>query len=762
MRSLHLTRAGPPTRAHPGAATSTLHPLARALPRPGRLGVLAPPTLREACSPREPRGATVPCATPSKQSHAPASATNPTPPDAGKAPKPGSANWGDTAGATAVLRDVTVAVGSNELLSDVEWSVMAGDRWALVGPNGAGKSTLVKAIIGLEGVLVPFGSVTLKHGLRLGYLEQTAVGGSTRTVREEAASRMDRLMAAKERMDRATMEVENGNSTEAALEELSASMEAFEAAGGYNADEKVSKVLKGLGFSEEAMDGACSELSLGWQMRVALARLLLSEPELLIMDEPSNHLDAASRKWLATYLSEYDGTVLLVSHDVELLRGAATSIAEVRAGTLETYRSRPYDKWVVEREERMAQQQAEYEKTQAEIERLQGFVDRFGAKATKASQAASRQKMIERLEKSSPDAPVGTLRTRAPKLDLPKPPPCNKEMLFLDDASFGWDAEGDPVVSGANLKVTRGDRVVVRGPNGAGKSTLLAAVSGRLPLASGKRRKGEGVSLGYFTQDLAQDLDQSAVAVELVLAEARQHDPLITQERARSVMGALGLSADKALRTVGMLSGGEKARVVLAMFALVPRNILLLDEPTNHLDVQTIETLVQSLKDYPGALMVVSHDKPFCMALGASHVATVQEGKLTVEQRDLRDSDFEIASLEHSVAQSTNGAPSSNGSKARAPAAKGPAPPQEMTKEERRAAEKRRKLKLDAPKLVGKVEGKIEAAEEEMAELEAASIEAGSDVAKLAKLEDDRAKLQGKLDDLYAQYEELLEVLEEA
>jgi ATP-binding cassette subfamily F protein 3 len=420
---------------------------------------------------------------------------------------------------------------------------------------------------------------------------------------------------------------------------------------------RVANVLKGLGFTEEDYDQPCNSFSGGWQMRIALARLLLSEPEVLILDEPTNHLDAAARKWLGEYVGKYEGTVLLVSHDVEMLRRAVDSIAEVRGGSIETYKTMGYDKFLVEREERAARALAEYAAQERELKKMQEFVDRMGAKASKATQAQDRMKKIAKLEESMKlPAFVESERAkgRRVKLTLAKPPSVGQWPVSLKDAAFGYapppeaveeaaeatSSGGAPILSKAELKVERGMRLVVRGPNGAGKSTLLKALSGDLPLIEGERVEDERLSLGLFAQDLAQELPQDVRGVDYVCGEVREHDPLITDVTARTIMGSLGLHGEKATRRIGDLSGGEKARVALATFCLTPHNVLLLDEPTNHLDVEAIDSLLDALARYEGAIVVVSHDRPFCEAIEATHVAYVANGAIDVEERSLRESDW--------------------------------------------------------------------------------------------------------------------------
>ncbi|KAK3240030.1 hypothetical protein CYMTET_50093 [Cymbomonas tetramitiformis] len=585
----------------------------------------------------------------------------------------------------------------------------------------------------------------------------------------QVLSRMEKFQRAKKRLDAAEVDIavvdcNDGDALDAAVHELSEAQNDFEMAGGYSVDEVIGRVLSGLGFTEEDQSRSCSDFSGGWQMRIALARLLLSEPEILILDEPTNHLDAAARSWLAEYLKSYVGTVLTVTHDENLLRKAVTSVAEVRNRRLELYRSRSYDQWEIERVERVERQKAEYEKQQEEIDRLQDWVDKFGAKATKATQAESRKKMIAKLKREQV-APPEKISTHRPQLRLPKPPPCHTEMLVMKDVSFGWEEE--PIVTGATLKIEKGHRVVVRGPNGAGKSTFMNALAGELEAKAGERREGEGLKLGFFKQDLAQELDQGAVAVNTVQAAGWEYDSLLTLTQARNTMGALGLSGEKATREIGMLSGGEKARVALACFALVPHNMLLLDEPSNHLDVETIQSLTEALRSFPGAVVVISHDRAFCEALDPTHVITVEDGALSWEQRGLREGDWKDDDLSAQAVKMLADIDSDKMTSALeaavrpgAPeAAVAPAPPKPQTKEEREAARALQKKKNAAEKKMEKLEKEMETFEEKQEELEASMMANGNDSAKLGELQIEMDNIEAKLEEILENMDELEQLL---
>jgi len=499
---------------------------------------------------------------------------------------------GDSKGANLLLSDLYISTGAgNQILKSINFRVDPKERWGIVGPNGCGKSTLLGAITG--SVRIDEGDALVASKVRVGYLKQTAVSGSKKTVREEAASEMEEINNEKGKLAKLEELIAGGDSSEKTLNALAKAQARFEDLGGFTQDQDVDQVLKGLGFQPSDSDRLCSDFSGGWQMRIALARLLLSQPDLLLLDEPSNHLDSSARDWLATYLSKYQGSILLVSHDVTLLTKSVNSIAEISGQTLIQYVSCDYEKYLSEKEFRARSAMAEYERNMNEAARLQQFVDKYGASATKASSAQSRVKMIEKMRKEGKlePPPMGVMeKRRKPSLVLPDPPKgIGEELLVLERADIGYEEGGTPILEGIDLVVNRGMKLILRGPNGAGKSTLLAALRGTLALLSGKRVENEKLRLGVFTQDLAQELDVSARAMDLVTDYAREGkhgDITISNQDARGVMGRLGLGDEKPLRKVGELSGGEKARVALSMFALKASNLLLLDEPSNHLDVE--------------------------------------------------------------------------------------------------------------------------------------------------------------------------------
>lgn len=463
-------------------------------------------------------------------------------------------------------------------------------------------------------------------------------------------------------------------------------------------------------------------------------------------------IDAAAKKWLAKYLADYsgEGSMILVTHDVDLLQ-SMDHIAEVVAGAgkLQLYKSCSYQQYLDLKEQRAQAAKTEYEKNAEKAAKLQAFVDKWGASATKASAAQARVKQIERMKKEGLlDAPSEALVTQRfrPTLNLPDPPRAiGDTLLSLKDASVGY--EGKTLVSDVNLEITKGMKLLVRGPNGAGKSTVLHTLRGSLPLLGGERKENPSLRLGMFTQDLAQELDPKSKAVDLATAYAREGsdgDIHVSDLDARNVMGRLGLQGDKPLRKLGDLSGGEKARVALAMFALKPSNLYLLDEASNHLDIECVEALSEALSDWGddiGAMVVVSHDRSFCSKIEFTHVATVEDGAFRMEQRDARASDWVIEGL------GASGASTDEDGEGHVGEAKKEVDPQ------------LRKRAFNAPKRIAKLESLIGEAEERIAELDAEMLENGSDVGLLVDLTKEKDSLEGKVMEYMEEWEQLEELL---
>jgi ATP-binding cassette subfamily F protein 3 len=612
------------------------------------------------------------------------------------------------------IEDLTIALGTEEIISSVSWHIRPDERIGLVGRNGSGKTTLLRLLAGE--IEAAAGTLRRRSDVHVGYLPQQAVSGSERLVDEEVRTQMWRINELKAELDRAQADADAG--VDGAVERLAEATEAFRDGGGFSVDERVGEVLHGLGFRDADRFRSCASFSGGWQMRIALARLLLSEPNLLLLDEPTNHLDLAARTWLSNFLSRWKRAFVVVSHDRHLLDHAVSRIVEVRNHKLHFFAGN-FTVWMKERERRIAVEAAAYESQQAEIARLEGFIERFGAKATKASQAQSRAKKLESMDRlDAPEREEG-----APKLILPEAPGCSQVAVELRSADIGWGAE--PLLRGVNLEIERGMRLAVVGPNGCGKSTLIKAITGTLPLLRGKRLLGHEVRIGVFDQDLAAALPPDGNALEMVSALV----PTWPTSKVRGALGALGLRGDLALRNFSQLSGGQKARAALAAFCVRPYNVLVLDEPTNHLDVVTVQVLAEALSEFEGAILLVTHDRALAERL-ATHVAHIAGGVVDVRPGN----DIVAPTTMNATPAPTAAAPDTHEYAAR--------------KANQREAD-RRKRRIEA------ISKEIEAAEAKMARLDDEMAEVASDFSRVRDIEAQWKRLEQSVAALYAEWETL-------
>jgi ATP-binding cassette subfamily F protein 3 len=498
------------------------------------------------------------------------------------------------------LSGVSKRYGSQVVLDDVSWSVPIGARVGLTGPNGAGKSTILRILAGE--VEPDRGTVAMPRGARVGYLPQHVLGATGITVRAHALAAFAELHALEARR----AELEHALATvpptdpeyATVLDRYTAVCEEWDHRGRYDTESEAEAVLLGLGFRTADLDRDCGELSGGWQMRVALAQLLLRRPDFLLLDEPTNYLDLEARNWLEGFLAAYPGTLIMVAHDRYFLDVTVDRIAEVLHGRVIDY-PMTYSRYLEEREARLELARAAYENQRAEIERIEAFVHRFRYQASKAALVQSRLKQLERMERLLP--PDGHERTL--KIRLPEAARGGRVVLALERGDKRY---GDVVVyDGVDLLVERGQRIALVGPNGAGKTTLLKMLAGVLPLDGGERRVGHNVALGYFAQDHAEMLDPARTALEEVMGAASVE----SAPHVRALLGAFLFSGEAVDKRVGVLSGGERSRLALAKLLVEPANCLLLDEPTNHLDLTAKEVLLEALLAYRGTLVIVAHDR---------------------------------------------------------------------------------------------------------------------------------------------------------
>ena len=495
---------------------------------------------------------------------------------------------------------VSKRYGSQVVLDDVSWAVTDGARVGLTGPNGAGKSTLLRIIAGE--VEPDRGTIALPRGAHVGYLPQHVLGARGVSVRDHALAAFAELHALEEKR----AELEHALATvapddaqyPAIMDRYMAVCEEWDHRGRYDTESEAESVLAGLGFHTDDFGRDCSELSGGWQMRVALAQLLLRRPDVLLLDEPTNYLDLEARNWLEQFLASYPGTLVMVAHDRYFLDVTVNHIAEVLHGRVTDYPMN-YTRYLEEREVRLELARAAYENQKAEIERIESFINRFRYQASKAALVQSRVKQLERIDRLPP--PDG--HERVLKIRLPEAARTGRAVLELTGARKCY---GDVAVyDGADVLIERGQRVALLGPNGAGKTTLLKLLAGVMPLDGGERRVGHNVTLAYFAQDHAEMLDPERTA----LAEVMNAASVETAVHVRTLLGAFLFSGDAVEKRTSVLSGGERSRLALAKLLVEPSNCLLLDEPTNHLDLTAKEVLLEALLAYTGTLVIVAHDR---------------------------------------------------------------------------------------------------------------------------------------------------------
>ncbi|MDU0458853.1 MAG: ABC-F family ATP-binding cassette domain-containing protein [Geobacteraceae bacterium] len=629
------------------------------------------------------------------------------------------------------------------LFSNISWHLKKGERVALVGENGAGKSTLMKIIAGINEPTS--GEIQFARGARAAYLPQDGIVTSGRMLFHEARAALGELLAMEEELHRLGQELErlphDSPEHDQLLHRYGELQEQFRHRGGYTMEAEIGAVLKGLGFSQEDWHRDCGEFSGGWQMRIALARLLLQKPDVLLLDEPTNHLDIEARNWLEEYLCNYPGSVILVSHDRFFMDSVCSRIAEVWNHVLSDYHC-SYSSYLVQREERVTALREAKRRQDEEVEKTEDFIRRFRYQANKASLVQSRIKQLEKVERIV--LPPERKRIR---FQFPEAPKSGKIVMELKGLTRSFGAH--TVLDRIDLTIEKGERIALVGHNGAGKSTLMTVLAGG-EFQGGERIAGHNVSMDYFAQDQANVLDPGRTAYDELYADA----PYAMVPRLRDILGAFLFSGDDIHKKVGVLSGGERNRLALAKMLLRPSNLLLMDEPTNHLDLYSKEVLLDALKGFEGTVVFVSHDRYFVNAL-ATRIVEVEGGGLESYFGDYEyylEKKGGIASV-----ASRPGVSAASGPVADSPSAS--LPP--LKKEERlrdREEEKRRKREEQSrQKRIGEVEAQIASTEKELERLEVEMNSPGffDDPERGQQGGERHAALNERLEELYGEWEEL-------
>ncbi len=645
------------------------------------------------------------------------------------------------------LINISLAFGDQRLLNDVDVLINHGERIGLVGPNGAGKSTLLKIIAGRT---EPQGG-KLQHskGETIGYLPQDGVDPDPeKTVLEEVENAFDELLALEEKVEHAQQKLASAEAGtpdyEKTLDTYGRLQSRLEQSGAYSLQADIEKVLMGLGFNTEDFSRSTTEFSGGWLMRIALAKLLLQHPTYLLLDEPTNHLDIESLQWIEQFLENYDGAIVIVSHDKAFLNRVTNRTLWLDNGAIYDYAGN-YSYFEDKHEERMEHLRQAFENQQREIKQLQEFIDRFRYNASKAKQVQSRVKQLEKIDKIELNEQEEEIA-----FEFPEPERSGAVNMRLEniEKSYGQNRVFDDL----SYTIDRGDKMAIVGPNGAGKSTFVRIIAGQEPIDAGQREVGYNVTTSYFAQHQADELDLSKTAYEIM----REAAPMATETRIRTILGCFLFQGEDVFKKVSVLSGGEKSRLALARMLLSPANFLIFDEPTNHLDMQSKDILQQALNQYEGTVIIVSHDVEFLDPV-VGKVLEVRPGETRTFLGNVSYYLDKKREEEEAQSLSPETLTSAETKKERTLSRK-----EERRIEAQNRQKKYRKLK-PYKKDFQRLESTIEGREERKAEIEAVMAEPDfyDDAEKVKEISMEYDKLKGELVEVYARWEQMAEKIAE-
>ena len=582
--------------------------------------------------------------------------------------------------------------GPKLLFEDTNWLITPDERTGLVGGNGTGKSTLLKVLAGIESL--DYGTLSRTKGMTLGYLPQDGLAMSGKTVFDECLSVFDELRGLEQEAEALSAKLSEHDPESAAYAEAAARYshitDLLHANDIYTLDYQVGTVLGGLGFAKEDWLRRTEEFSGGWQMRIALAKLLLQKPSLLLLDEPTNHLDLETRNWLEDYLRNYPNAFVLISHDRYFLDVTVNKTVEIWNKRAHFYTGN-YEKYLKQKEERRSQLMAAYKNQRDQVEHLESFINRFRAQATKAKQVQSRIKELEKIERIEVPEEEATIH-----FTFPQPPASGRTVIEVTNLTKHYGPKR--VLENVSFTIDRGDRIALVGANGAGKSTLIRMLADLEPPTSGEIKLGHNVLADYFAQDQYKVLDGTAKMLDDISGIA----PKVSQVELRSLLGCFMFSGDDVFKTLGVLSGGERNRYAMAKMLVSPANMLLLDEPTNHLDLRAKDVLLDAIRNFSGTVLFVSHDRYFIDGL-ATRVFEVEDRRVHVYPGNYEDYVWRKQGGPEKVTESlTNLAPARSVAESAAPVA---------------VAEKMQVKRLNPIKL-RQLEDRLRFAEEEIPKLE--------------------------------------------